>query len=107
MLENWFCAVPEKRLYRVRWPNGDVELIAAEDDEELFLLLEEELEFLPFDAEIEEVELTVPIRISLKNRLKTITEFMKLPAKRKLSENDLNRVVSNLYGVPSSPIYIH
>ena len=94
----------EKRLYRIRWPDGNVELIAAENDEELLLLLDEESPL--FDAEIEEVELTVPIRIDLRKRLRTVTEFMKLPAKRRLLAAELNRILSDTYDA-ETPIRFH
>lgn len=93
----------KKRLYRVKWPDGNVELIAADDEEELFLILDEEAP--PFDAEIEEVELGT-MRINPRNRLLVFREIMELPIKRKLTKADLERALVSLYGVPQ-PILLH
>lgn len=99
----------ERRIYRVRWPNGEVELIFARNDEELYEMIEEEAlenkDFLPFDAEVEEVELTESIKISLRNRLRTLGDLMRLPAKRKL---DIEQIMIEMYKASEEEtVYLH
>ena len=92
-----------KKLYRVRWPDGEVELIVAENDEELFFILDEEAS--PLGALVEEVDLDKNIRIRPGNKLLSITEIMRLPVKRKLSPKDFDRALKNLYGIPERQVH--
>lgn len=44
------------RVYLVSWPNGERNLVLADNDEDLFTLLDEEAD--PFGAEIQEIDLS-------------------------------------------------
>ena len=97
------------RIYRVRWMDGEIELVLAESDEDLVQILEEEC--TPYAASIEEIYLVPPedgpVRLNRKNWIRTVTDIMRLPAKRKLTQEDLDRAFSNLYGSPTGyPAYL-
>jgi len=83
--------------YRVRWPNGEVEIVFAEDDADLFETLDEEGS--PYDAIIEEVELPNGLRISEKNWKKTMVEILtEAKVIRELTKEDLDIAFDRLYG---------
>lgn len=94
-----------KKFYRVIWPDGAVELVAAGDDTELFMILDEDN--IPLEAQIEEVEISRPMRIIVRNAQLSLVNILRLPAKRKLGERDIRRILAEIYGDSPTPLYFH
>ena len=84
----------EYRTYRVRWPDGSVEIVFAPDDRSLFFLLWEDSD--PTEAlEIEEINLP-PLRISARRFKRAIGDVLKAETIRKINPADFVCIVDFL-----------
>ncbi len=86
------------RAYRVKWPDSSVQLVLAENDADLFDVLDEE--GCPYDAVIEEVELPDGLKLSEQNCLKILDDTLAgARVIRHLTKSDLDRAFDALYGI--------
>jgi len=92
------------RCYRVRWKNGEVEIVFAESDEDLFFALDEVGS--PYEAIIEEIEPPNGVRISPRNWKSAVTDILAdSKVIRRITKSDLDRAFDVLYG--GLPVMLH
>lgn len=91
--------------YRVRYPDGKVELYIRpekEDVDELILHLDEvadEKGITILDLEVEEVA-PGPLTIDLENTQRIIVDILRLPVRRRIKRREMARVLNEVvYGV--------
>ena len=80
--------------YRVKWPDGTIEIVFAEDDAELFDLLDEEGN--PYSAEIHEIDPPMGTRFIISGgNIDILKKEVKVI--RRLTYKDLDRSFQTLY----------
>ncbi len=73
--------------YKVKWPDGEIELVEATGVADLFWLLDRKGD--PCCAEIEEIELLWP---------EVKKTFWNTRTIRKITDDELNKAIEELYG---------
>ena len=88
------------KYYRIKWPDGKIEVVMAEDETDLFWILDRKGN--PFSAVVEEIEPPEKIRILDKNWKEIKKEILEQPkVVKKLTEKDMEKVLEHLYSVPN------
>jgi len=88
------------KYYRIKWPDGEIEVVMAEDETDLFWILDRKGN--PFSAVIEEIEPPEKIRISEESWEKVKEEILHKPKIiKKITEEDLEKVFRLFYSVPT------
>ncbi|RLB31531.1 MAG: hypothetical protein DRH11_13165 [Deltaproteobacteria bacterium] len=84
------------RCYYVTWPDGDKDIVFAEDEEELFMILDEKAS--PYCAVIEEIDFPDGLTLSSKAHSQTTDDILsKAKVLRRIMKPELDQAFDALY----------